>query len=79
MGFKPMTKYFPASNISKKGYEILKERAYRISKEKAYNILAFMECKPMTSITISFPVYEIRISKPRAHNILAFIIIKTPK
>ena len=43
MGFKSMTKYFPASEISKKkAYEILKERACGISKEKAYNILAFM-------------------------------------
>ena len=50
MGFKPMTKHFPASDISKKAYEIFKYRAYGISKEKAYNILAFMEFEPMTSI-----------------------------
>ena len=46
-----MTKYFPASDISKNAYEILKHKAYVISKEKAYNILAFMGFKPMNSIT----------------------------
>ena len=51
------------NDISKKAYEISKERAYRMSKEKAYNILAFMGCKPMTSVTIYFPVYEISNKK----------------
>ena len=42
MGFKPMTKYFPASEIAKKkAYKILKERAYGMSKRRASNILAF--------------------------------------
>ena len=49
MGFKPMTKYFAASEISeKKAYETIKHRANGLSKEKAYNILAFMGFKPMT-------------------------------
>ena len=48
MGFKPITKYFPAS---------------RISKEKHYNILAFMGFKPMTSITKYFLAYEISEQK----------------
>ena len=57
MGFKPMTKYFPASEISKKKpYEILKERACGISKEKAYHILDFMGFKLMTKY---FPASEI--------------------
>ena len=30
MGFKPMVKYFLASEIAKKAYKILKERAYEI-------------------------------------------------
>ena len=43
MGFKPMTKYFTAFEISKtKAYKILKESACGISMQKAYNILAFM-------------------------------------
>ena len=34
MGFKPITKYFTASEISrKKAYDILKKTAYGISKE----------------------------------------------
>ena len=63
MGFKPITKYFPASKISEKAYEILKEIACRISKEKHYNILAFMGFKPMTSITKYFLAYEISEQK----------------
>ena len=68
MGFKPMTKYFPGSEISKKkAYKILEERAcgiskekgYKILKEKAYNILALMGFKPMTSIAKYFSAYEI--------------------
>ena len=36
MGFKPMTKYFPAFEMSKmKSYKISQERACEISKEKA--------------------------------------------
>ena len=54
MGFKPMTKYFTASEITKKkAYEILK-RANGISKGKAYNNLAFMGFKSMTFITKTF-------------------------
>ena len=50
MGFKPMTKYFPASDISKKkAYETLKKKACGISREKAYNTLAFMGFKPIIS------------------------------
>ena len=52
MGFKPMTKYFTASEISeKKAYETIKQRPNGLSKEKAYNILAFMGFKPMTFLT----------------------------
>ena len=52
MGFKPMTKYFTASEISeKKAYETIKHRPNGFSKEKAYNILAFMGFKPMTFLT----------------------------
>ena len=59
MGFKPMTKYFPAFEISnKKTYEILKQRASGISK-KSHNILAFMGFRPMTSKSKYFPAYEI--------------------
>ena len=46
MGFKPITKYSPVSEIPKKAYRILKESAYGISKAKAYNILAFMGSNP---------------------------------
>ena len=60
IGFKPMRKYFPAFEISKKtAYKILTERACGISKEKAYNILAFVGFKPITSRAKYFPVYEI--------------------
>ena len=52
-----MTKYFPASEISKENaLEILKEGASGISKKKAYNILAFMGFKPM--ISIINPAYQ---------------------
>ena len=74
MGVKPMTKYSPASDISKKVYEILKQRAYGISKEKTYNILAFMGFKPITSITKSFPTYE--ISKGKSFKIQALMGFK---
>ena len=64
IGFKPMTKYFPAFEISKKtAYKILTERACGISKEKAYNILAFVGLKPITSRAKYFPVYEISKEK----------------
>ena len=59
MGFKPITKYFTASKISKKPYKISKARPYGTSKERAFNILAFMGFKPMTSITKYFPAYEL--------------------
>ena len=50
MGFKPMTIYSLAFEISKeKAYEILKTRANGILKQKAYNILAFMGFKPIIS------------------------------
>ena len=60
MGFKPMTKQFPAFEMSKmKPYKISQERSCEISKEKAQNIMAFIGFKPMTSITKYFPAYEI--------------------
>ena len=67
IGFKPMTKYFPAliiNEISKKtACKILMERACGISKEKAYNILTFVGFKPITSKAKYFPVYEISKEK----------------
>ena len=48
MGSKAMTKYFTASEISKKKAYKIRKRANGLSKEKAYNILAFMGFKPMT-------------------------------
>ena len=65
MGFKPMTKYFTAFEISKtKAYKILKESACGISMQKAYNILAFMGFKPMTSITKHFQLKKYQKRKP---------------
>ena len=60
MGFKPMTKYFPAFEISKKkAYEILKRRACAISKKKSHNLLAFMVFRPITSKSKYFLAYKI--------------------
>ena len=60
IGFKPMTKYFPAFEISKKtAYKILTERACGISKEKAYNNLAFMGFTPLTSKPKNFPAHDV--------------------
>ena len=74
MGFKPMTKYFTAFEISKtKAYKILKERACGISMQKAYNILAFMGLieNPQTATQNSFH----QISKEKAlqiHDLMGF-------
>ena len=47
MGFKPMTKYFPASEISKKKpYEILKERACGISRGKPTTFWLLWDSNP---------------------------------
>ena len=69
-----MTKYFPASEISNKAYEILKG-ANEISNEKAYNILVFVGFKPLASITKYFPAYE--ISKQKALKHFGFYGIQT--
>ena len=59
-----MTKYFAASEISKKkAYGMFKERVCGISKEKAYNILAFMGFKP---ITYNHKILFHQISKGKA-------------